>query len=414
MADDSALAITLSIVAIILAGYFAGAETVFLSASRIKIEILFRRKVKGIQRVYSFVKKPETFIVTALVGTNLSHVIFSSLIGLLLRDSFADFIIVLISSSLLLIFSEIIPKAIGWEFANNLIIRTAQLLNFFKILFFPINVLLTSTSNFLVKRFRVPDDQRMGDILTRKDIMGLIHESQKQGIIDTEELEIISRIFDLRHTRVKEAMIPRTEIFAVDNTIAIPELLKKFQESGNSRIPVFEGSIDHIIGFVLAKDLFFQPDKLDQILKTILFIPETKSAFELLQEFREKNINIAVVVDEYGGTAGLITFEDLIEELFGEIFDEFDIDAGDMYTHIDNSTIIIDAMAEIDEVNQKFHISIPEGDYTTLGGFINERLGRIPKKGVKIELDDCTITVEKSSRRRVISVTLVIKNPIWN
>lgn len=186
MADDSASAITLSIVAIILAGYFAGAETIFRSASRIKIEVLFRRKVKGIQRVYAFVKKPETFIVTALVGTNLSHVIFSSLIGLLLRDSFADFIIVLISSSLLLIFSEIIPKAIGWEFANNLIIRTAQLLNFFKILFFPINVLLTSISNILIKRFRVPDEQRMGDILTRKDIMRLIHESQKQGIIDTE------------------------------------------------------------------------------------------------------------------------------------------------------------------------------------------------------------------------------------
>lgn len=218
----------------------------------------------------------------------------------------------------------------------------------------------------------------------------------------------------MRHTRVKETIIPRTEIFAVDNTIAISELLRKFQESGYSRIPVFEESIDYIIGFVLAKDLFLQPEKLDHILKTILFIPETKSAFELLQEFREKNINNAVVVDEYGGTAGLITLDDLIEELFGEIFDEFDIDAGDMYTYIDNSTIIIDAMAEIDEVNQKFHISIPEGDYTTLGGFVIENLGRIPKKGAQIELDDCTITVEKSSRRRVISVTLVIKNPIWS
>jgi CBS domain containing-hemolysin-like protein len=414
MIEDSALAITLSVAAIILAGYFAGSETVFLSASRIKIEVLFRRKVKGIQRVYSFIKRPETFLVTALVGTNLSHVIFSSLIGLLLRDSFADFIIVLISSSLLLIFSEIIPKAIGWEFANNLIIRTAQLLNFFKILFLPINLLLMSTSNFLVKRFRVPEDQRVGDILTRKDIMRLIHESQKQGIIDTEEHEIIKRIFDLRHTRVKEAMIPRTEIFAVDNTIAIPELLKKFQESGYSRIPVFQDHIDNIVGFVLAKDLFFQPEKLEEILETILYIPETKSAFELLQEFREKKINIAVVVDEYGGTAGLISLEDLIEELFGEIFDEFDIDSGEMFTYVDHSTIVIDALAEIDEVNQKFQIAIPEGDYTTLGGFIIEKLGYIPKKDVKIELDDCTITIEKSSRRRVISVNLILKNPMWS
>ena len=396
----------------ILSGFFSGSETVFLTANRIRIEVLHRRKAKGIKRVYKFIKNPESFIVTALVGTNLSNVIFSSLMVLILKESVGEFLIVIFSASLLLIFSEIIPKAISWEFANNLIIRVAQLLNVFKIIFYPINVLLTSISNFLLKRFHVSAERKMQDILTRTDLRKYIHEGEKSGAIESGEREIISRIFDLTKTRVKETMIPRTDIIAVSNDVSIPALIAKFKESGVSRIPIYNDDLDNIIAVVYAKDLFLNPTALQDIAEEILFVPETKSAFDLLQEFRQEKMSIAVVLDEYGGTAGLVTLEDLIEELFGEIYDEFDIDHESMYVVEDKKTIKIIARAEVDEINQKFNLNIPEGNYTTIGGFIIERLGHIPKPNEIIELKNCKIIVEKASRKRVILVKLILDEPI--
>lgn len=401
--------IILAILTIILAGFFAGAETIFLSASKIRIEILFRRKVKGINRVYKFIKNPETFIVTSLVGTNLSHVIFSSLMVLILRESIEDFLIVLISSAMLLIFSEIIPKAIGWEFANNLIMRTAKILNLFKYLFYPINILLISISNFSLRRFHVSAEQKIEDILTRADLEKYIHESEKYGLIESRERKIITRIFELTDTRVKETMVPRTDIIAVVKDTPIPQLIEKFNESGFSRIPVYDRDIDDIISVVYAKDLFQKPDQLKEIAEEILYVPETKAAFELLREFRQKKMSIAVVLDEYGGTAGLVTLEDLIEELFGEIYDEFDIDHESMYVYENENMIRIVARAEIDEINEKFNLDIPEGDYTTLGGFIIEKLGHIPRINECIELDRCKMIIEKASRKRVILVKLILE-----
>ena len=402
----------LLLIAILLSAFFSGVETVLLTASRIRIEVLFRRNVQGIKRVLSFIKKPETFIGTVLIGNNFSNVIFSSLIVLLLRESVADFFIIMISSSLLLTFGEIIPKSIGWEFANPLVIRGSQLLNFFRIIFFPLNFLLVHISNSLVRRFHISNEKKVEDILTHKDLVKLIHESEQHGVIETHEREIITRVFDLRHTRVKETMIPRTDIVAVENDTTIPELLERFNQIGLSRIPVFEGSIDHIVGVVYAKDLFLKPNELKQITEQILYVPETKNALELLQEFRDKNTSIAVVLDEYGGTAGLVTLEDLIEELFGEIYDEFDIDHEHMYIQVNERTINISARAEIDEINEKFELQIPEGDYTTLAGFIIEELGRIPKAGEKIELESCQIIIEKASLKRVILVKLIFREPI--
>lgn len=404
--------ITLVILAVVLSAFFSGAETIFLSASKIRIEVLFRRQVKGIKRVYSFIKHPELFIVTVLVGNNLSNVIFSSLIVLILKESLDDFLIVIISTSVLLIFAEIIPKAIGWEFANQLIIRTSKILNIFKFIFYPINGLLTSISNFLLKRFHVSGEQSFESILTRKDVRKFIHESEQHGIIESKEKEIISRVFSLRQTRVKETMIPRTDIVAVKENISIPKLVETFNQSGLSRLPVLKENIDYITSVVLAKDLFLQPKKLTDIAQEILYVPETKLAYELLQEFRRRSMSIAVVVDEYGGTAGLVTLEDLIEELFGEIYDEFDIDHNHMYIQLNDTALNVLARAEIDEINEKFKLKIPEGNYTTLGGFIIEKLGHIPKINEEIELENCKIIVKKASRKRVILVGLNLKQPL--
>ena len=405
--------IFLIILATILSAFFAGTETIFLTASKIRIEILYRRKARGIKKVYSFIRTPESFIVTTLVGNNLFNVIFSSLIILVLKDSFEEFLIIIFSSMFLLIFAEIIPKAIGREFSNQLIISSARILRLFKIIFFPINILLIGVSNFFLRKLDVGSEQKVEDILTRKNIKKLIHDSEMDGVIKSEERKIINRIFDLRQTRLKDPMIPRTEIIAVKKNTSVDQLLKTFTQSGFSRIPVYNKNIDEIIGVVHAKDLFEKPARIQDILKEILFVPETKFAYKLLKEFRQKNISIAIVLDEYGGTAGLITLEDLLEELVGEIYDEFDIDHKHLYKKLNAFTFLIDAKAEIDEINEKFGLSIPEKEsYSTIGGFIIEHLEHIPKNDEIIEFKNCRIIIERANHKQVITVKLILKKKI--
>jgi len=404
----------LAIIALLMSGFFSGAETAFLSASRIRIEVQHRRKIKGSKQAYRFIKKPESFIVTSLIGNNFVNVLFSTLIVLILRESVQDFFLVLISTSLLLIFGEIIPKAIAWEFANQLSIRLARPLYFLKVLFAPISFVLIAISNFLLRLFRVPDEKKIQGILTRTDLQKYIHESEKHGVIESNEREIITRIFGLTETRVKQTMIPRTDIIAMSHESSISEIIAQFNESGFSRLPIYDRNIDNIVAVVYAKDLFLNPKELKDIVEEILYVPETKSAFELLKEFKQNKTSIAVVLDEYGGTAGLVTLEDLIEELFGEIYDEFDIDHEPMYVFEDEKTIRIIAQAEVDELNQKFGIGIPEGNYTTLGGFIIEQLGHIPRPNETIDGERFKIIIEKASRRRVILVRLILDEPVLN
>ncbi|MBL7092349.1 HlyC/CorC family transporter [candidate division KSB1 bacterium] len=402
--------IVLIIFAIISSVFFSAAETIYLTASKIRIEILFRRNVKKIKSVYGFIKEPESFIVTTLVGNNFANVIFSSSVVLILKDTVNEFFIILLSSLFILIFAEIIPKSVGREYSNQLIIPVACLLKIFKLLFHPINILLNSISNFFIRKFDLGEKQKVEHILSRENIQKVIRASEKDGVIKSDEGKIIERVFDMRQTRLKDPMVPRTDIMAVKKNTSIQRLLKVFTESGFSRLPVFDKNIDDIIGVVHVKDLFTKPVKLQDILQEILFVPQTKFAYKLLMEFRQKNISIAIVLDEYGGTAGLITLEDLLEELVGEIYDEFDIDNKHMYKKLNAFTFSIDAKAEVDEINEKFKLAIPEKEsYSTIGGFIIEHLERIPKTGETIEFEICKIVIEKASRKRVIRVKLILK-----
>ncbi len=407
--------IVLIIFAIILSIFFSATETIYLTASKIRIEILFRRNVKKIKSVYGFIKEPESFIVTTLVGNNFANVIFSSSIVLILKDTVNEFFIILLSSLFILIFAEIIPKSVGREYSNQLIIPVARLLKIFKLLFHPINILLNSISNFFIRKLNLGKKQKVEHILSRENIQKVIRTSEKDGVIKSDEGKIIERVFDMRQTRLKDPMVPRTEIITVKKNTSIPRLLKVFTESGFSRLPVYDKTIDDIIGVVHVKDLFTKPTKLQDILQEVLFVPQTKFAYKLLMEFRQKNISIAIVLDEYGGTAGLITLEDLLEELVGEIYDEFDIDNKHMYKKWNAFTISIDAKAEIDEINEKFKLKFPEKEtYSTIGGFIIEHLERIPKTGEIIEFDKCKIQIEKASRKRVIRVKIISKKSYQN
>jgi CBS domain containing-hemolysin-like protein len=238
----------------------------------------------------------------------------------------------------------------------------------------------------------------------------LVKESEKVGVVDKKDSTLINKVFELGEQRVHEAMTPRIDIVGVEISKSISELISTFIESGFSKIPVFEENLDNIKGIALAKDLFARPKNIREIVREVSFIPETKKSFEVMNEFLDKKISIAIVVDEHGGTAGIVTMEDILEELFGEIKDEFDVDEN-ICRKIATHTYIISGKIEIDHLNEKYDLKIEQGDYETLAGYILTKLGRIPEQGETINVDNYTILIARSSKQKVDIVKLIV-NPI--
>lgn len=391
--------ILLLIISLLLNAFFSGSETAFVTVSRIKLEIWKRKKVKGAGHAYDFASKPERFLTTTLIGNNITLVTFSSLAAIYLEKHLSELAILVVVSSFLLVFGEILPKTVFRELAHSLILKVSLLMKGFYFIFYPVAALCSWVSIRLV-RLAKADREEMGSFFSKRDLEILIREGERDGVIEREERKRISKLFDLGKRRVKEVMIPRTEIVAVEIEDPIHEVRKTFQRSGYSRLPVMDKDIDHIVGFVHARDLFQEPKDLRSVIRDVMFVPESKRCIDLLREFRTSKTNLAMVVDEYGGTAGLVTLEDIVEEIFGEIKDEYDYDRKLYRTSADGS-LIVNARAEIEEINEKFNFNLPKGEYETLGGLIINTLRRIPKKGEVLDLPNCKISILQASPQKV-------------
>ncbi len=237
-------------------------------------------------------------------------------------------------------------------------------------------------SNKIVQTESIKTDS-IYHLFDKEDIKGLVKESEIAGIVDKKDSELINKVIELGDQRVYEAMTPRTEMIGVEITGEINEVFSIFIDSGFSKLPVYKDNLDNIKGVILAKDLFKAPQTIKDILREVSFIPETKKSFDVLNDFLEKRNSIAIVVDEHGGTAGIVTIEDILEELFGEIEDEFDIQ-DDVCRRTSKDTYIISGKVEVDHINEKYNLNIEEGNYETLSGFITTQLGRIPNQGESV------------------------------
>lgn len=391
--------ILLLIISLLLMAFFSGSETAFVTVSRIKLEIWKKRRIRGARHAYDFASKPERFLTTTLIGTNIMLVAFSSLAAIYLEKHLGELAILVVVSSFLLIFGDIIPKTVFRELANSLIFRVSLIMKGFYFIFYPVAALCNWVSMRLV-RLAKADREEIGNLFSKRDLEILIREGERDGVIEREERKKISKLFDLGRRRVKEVMIPRTEIVAVETRDPIHKVRKTFQRSGYSRLPVMDKDIDHIVGFVHARDLFKEPKELPSVIRDVMFVPKSKRCIDLLREFRMSRINLAIVVDEYGGTAGLVTLEDIIEEIFGEIKDEYDYDRK-LYRILDDGSLIVNARAEIEEINEKFNLNLPKGEYETLGGLIITTLRRIPKKGEVLDLPNCKLSILQASPQKV-------------
>jgi putative hemolysin len=389
--------------------FFTGTETAFITANRVRLKMFEHKKVVGASLANHYLTHIEKVLSSTLVARVLFSVVFATLLSGLFAQLFGrNSILVdtLIASTVIVFAADVLTKPLFRELADYAVLVCAPILRVFRIMVFPAILF----SEWVARRFSAMFGASLPnttDFYCKQDFEVLLRENT---LAETQQkdVEIISNVLAISDVRVRECMVPRTEIVAIEKSATIKEVQQQFTTSGYSRLPVFDETIDKIIGIVSVQDLFKKPKSLESITKEVMFVPETKKSVELLTEFLQTGQSTAVVVDEFGGTAGLVTAEDLIEELVGDIQDEYDQD-DEVFRALSENTYLLSARLEIERINEKFGLGIPKGDYETLAGYILANCGRIPKQGEIITIEPFSITISKASRTKIDVVKLTRK-----
>ena len=396
------------VILVILSAFFAGSEMAFVVANKLKIEVRARKNDLAAKSAFSFVENPQYFFSTILIANNVINITFASLSAVILSTAFhlSEFSILIISTLIILLFGELIPKYFARELGDRVIFLTSIPIKIVYYITYPFVRIISSLSSFLTQSSN-RKAENINFLFSKEDIQFLVKESREAGVVNKKESDIINRVLALGEQRVYEAMRPRTEIVGVDIDSTIDEAISIFIDSGYSKIPVYEENLDNIRGVIFAYDIFKSPENLQSIIREIIFVPETKRSFEMLNEFLNKQVSIAIVVDEFGGTAGLVTMEDIIEELFGEIKDEYDVEE-DICRKIAPDTYLISGKVEIDFINEKYNLNLPTGDYETVAGYITNAIGRIPEQGEIIAIENFNFLIARANNIRIDLVKLTI------
>lgn len=406
------------VLTLVLSAFFSGSEIAFVAANRLRVEVFARRGGLVGRVVSEFLENPAKLLATTLVGNNFALVIYSTLIAFYLEGPFRSFYSntiglqegvagplafatqTIVAALVVLIIGEIIPKSVLREMANRAVFMLALPLKITYYVLLPMIALAQWTAGLLMKLLKA--DSESFTQFMRRDFELMIEESKRTGELDLDEEEstLLSNVFAMSTILVKESMCPRTDIVALEEGSSLDAVRDLFVESGHSKIPVYRDNIDNIVGIAFAYDLFKEPVSLALMMRSATFVPETKLSKELLQEFLAKNTSIAIVIDEYGGTAGLVTSEDLLEEIFGDIQDEFDTDDHTL-RKINNTAVIASGRVHIDELSEKMDIELPEGDYETLAGYLLEKLGAIPEPKAEVDLDGYRFAILRATANRI-------------
>ena len=404
-----------------LSAFFSSSETALFSLNKLQLKKMQQKEGEN-QQVKSIIKlldDPQRTLIAILTGNMFVNVAASSLATYLAIKLFGDIGTSIATGAmifLILVFGEIVPKSLAVANAEKISRKVAKLIDIIASIILPLIKFFKIIINLLFYFIGKKTVKRKKEI-TEDDLISLIDVGKDEGVIEEEEKEMIRNIFEFGNTTVKEVMVPRVDIACIPSNTKLGSVLYLIKKVGHSRIPVYEGTIDNIIGILYAKDLlavyeqwYKVKEKFDlkKILRKAYFVPQNKKIDDLLDIFQRDRIQIAIVIDEYGGTAGLITLEDLVEEIVGEIIDEYDKETK-LYEIIDDNTVIVDGMIDIDKINKLLNIEIPENDFETLGGFIYDLMGRIPKKGEKIEYQQLQIIIEQVVKNRIKKVKIIKK-----
>ena len=403
---------------ILFSALFSGAETAFLSLARYspaEIEAAGPRLARRLQFLQSRIQE---LLIAILVGNTIANLSAATIAAFMaskiavqfqLNESLILLVEVLVVTGMLLLCSEITPKFMAIKDPIRFARFVSTPILFFFYLFKPITYILNFLTTGVARLLGVASKIQP---LREEELRELIEVGGEHGALLEDEREMIHSFFEFRETQVKEIMVPRIDMVCIEKDASLKELVNLIQQKGHTRIPLYEGTIDNIMGIIHAKDLLpYLNEKekevnLAQLARPALYVPEYKHIDELLKEFQKEKMHMAIVVDEYGGTAGLITLEDILEEIVGEIQDEYDIESP-LIRKISENAYLVNAKIDLHDLNEELNINLPtNSDYESLGGFIFSLTGAVPKEQEVISYKDFLFTIEKVDRNRIVQVRL--------
>lgn len=409
---------------ILLNAYFAATEIAFISLNDAKIEKQAKEGNKKAKQIQKMLKNPSKFLATIQIGITLAGFLssafasdaFAGMLAPVLNEwmpfisiatwqNISIVIITIILSFFTLVFGELVPKRLAMKYYEKISFATIGVIKGISVVTAPFVKLLTWSTNLVSKIFGVGEQEE--EIVTEEEIKMMVNQGEEKGSIEENEKELINNVFEFNDIIASEIMTYRTDIYAIEMNEDIYGILDEIDEYKYSRIPVYEETIDDIKGILFLKDILKlvstrKEFKIADIMREAYFVPESKPIDEIFEELQANKMQMAIVVDEYGGTAGLLTMEDILEELVGNIFDEYD-DVEVEYKRLDDNTYLIDGSVSLYEMKKILDIELPEGDYETLSGYLIEKLGRLPEEDEHpvIEDEHLTYKIEEYEDRRI-------------
>lgn len=423
------------VILVILIGinaFFASSEIAFISLNDAKIEKQAKDGDKKAKSIQNMLKDPSKFLATIQIGVTLAGFLSSAFAA----DTFAEvlspklynlmpfiqeqtwraisiILITLILSYFTLVFGELVPKRLAMKYTEKIAFSSVGIIKAISVVASPFVKLLTLSTNAVSKIFKITENEE--EVVTEEEIRMMIDVGEEKGVIGVAAKEMLNNVFEFNDKIVSEIMVPRTEVFALDKELTIKEVIDILSEDTRySRVPVYEETIDNIVGIVYIKDILLSKKdenrKIKELMKKAYYVPETITVDKLFEEMRKNKKQISIVIEEHGGTSGIVTMEDILEEIVGEIYDEYDTSENKV-VELDSNTYLIDGSLAIYDLEKIFDVEIPEGDYDTISGYLIDLLGRIPKtkENIIIETEQLDFKVEKVKNKKIVQVKVCKK-----
>lgn len=396
--------IYIALIGLLLSFFFSGSEAAYTAFNKLRLEIWTRRGKKFTGYAHQFLKHPQQFFSTILVGNNAANTLTTTFATVFLIAYFDESVVWAFITLSILLLGEIIPKLLFRSLSDVIILQVLFLVRLFYLILKPAIISINYFVDLFLRILKVQHES-VAKYFSREEFEILLKEGIATETIEKEEQDYIKNILNFSQAKAREAMVPRTEIVAAPDNMSWSGLHRLMAKSKKLRIPVYRDSLDNIIGIIFAFDIFDPLEDIRSVIKPVRHVPENKSCATLLQEFQRENISIAVVIDEFGGTAGIITINDLIEEVFGDFqrLDEIIPEA----KALNDRTWLIDARIEIDELSKITGLEFPKGDYETFAGFLLDSTGRIPKVNEILYYNTYRVVIIKVDSKRIKQVRLI-------
>jgi len=413
MDPDGTWQILSLVILLLFSAFFSASETSLMTLSKIRLRHMVDSEIKGADLINKLLKTPSKLLTGILVGNNVANIGASALGTSLAIQYWGDSgvgIATAIMTILVLIFSEITPKSLAAQNSEKVSLKIVRPLSLITIILSPITMVLTYITNTIIKIFG-GEIGKQRPFITEEELKTMVNVSHEEGVLEGEEKQMIYNVFEFGDSQAKDVMTPRTDMIVANANSTYEELIKIFREEQFSRLPIYEDTVDNIIGVLYIKDLIFFEDgkeefSIEKHMRVPYFSYEFKSTVDLFADMRLKRVPIAILLDEYGGTAGIVTIEDLVEEIVGDIDDEYDDDT-DKIEVIKEDEFIVDGDTKISMVNEMIGLNIESDDFDSIGGYVTGIHGRLPATGETINFNDTKFIILDTSKNRIVKLKII-------